>query len=86
LLLTAVLLWICIEKRPRLLRAVKQSVDTACPRGFQQQTRARLGGGAMRQIDSPIDPALRPMRAVSKGENMTIKNVSVKMWPVGSHG
>jgi len=47
---------------------------------------ALLGGGAMRQIDSPTDPALRPMRAVSKGENMTIKNVSVKMWPVGSHG
>jgi len=43
LLLSAVLLWIWIERRPRLLQsAVQQSIDIARPRGPQQQTRRTL--------------------------------------------
>jgi len=62
LLLTAVLLWIWIERRPSLLQ---QSGDIACPLGSQQQTRRTLlwrANGTDRRIDGRtpyrfIDPA-----------------------------
>jgi len=54
--LSAVLLWISTERRPRLLhrRAVQQSIDIARPPGPQQQTRrsTKWDRQAVRQTDT----------------------------------